>query len=103
MAEFDPALERLCSLAAGGLEQATAMPPALYRNAEIHEVEKREIFARDWHCIGLAADLPEPGHYLSFSINEQPVFAMRGRDGIIRSFSNVCLHRMMRLVAGQGS
>jgi phenylpropionate dioxygenase-like ring-hydroxylating dioxygenase large terminal subunit len=79
------------------------MPPAIYRNLEFHELERREIFARDWHCVGLAADLPEAGHYLSFSINDQPVFVMRGRDGVIRGFSNVCLHRMMRLVEGQGS
>jgi phenylpropionate dioxygenase-like ring-hydroxylating dioxygenase large terminal subunit len=102
-AELDATLERLRLLAEGGLEQATAMPPAIYRNLEFHELERREIFARDWHCVGLAADLPEAGHYLSFSINDQPVFVMRGRDGVIRGFSNVCLHRMMRLVEGQGS
>jgi phenylpropionate dioxygenase-like ring-hydroxylating dioxygenase large terminal subunit len=103
IAELDAALERLRLLAEGGLEQATAMPPAIYRNPEFHELERREIFACDWHCVGLAADLPEAGHYLSFSINDQPVFVMRGRDGVIRGFSNVCLHRMMRLVEGQGS
>jgi phenylpropionate dioxygenase-like ring-hydroxylating dioxygenase large terminal subunit len=102
-AELDATLERLRLLAEGGLEQATAMPPAIYRNLEFHELERREIFARDWHCVGLAADLPEAGHYLSFSINDQPVFVMRGRDGVVRGFSNVCLHRMMRLVEGQGS
>jgi phenylpropionate dioxygenase-like ring-hydroxylating dioxygenase large terminal subunit len=103
IADLDAALERLRLLAEGGLEQATAMPPAIYRNPEFHELERREIFARDWHCVGLAADLPEAGHYLSFSINDQPVFVMRGRDGVVRGFSNVCLHRMMRLVEGQGS
>ena len=103
MAELDAALERLRTLAEGGLEQATAMPPAIYRSAAFHELEKKEIFAREWLCVGLAADVPAAGHYLSFSINDQPVFVMRGRDGVIRGFSNVCLHRMMRLVEGQGS
>ncbi len=49
---------------------------------------------------GLAADIPNPGDFITFTIADQPIFVMRGKDGVIRSFSNVCLHRMMPLLEG---
>jgi phenylpropionate dioxygenase-like ring-hydroxylating dioxygenase large terminal subunit len=85
------------------LAEATTIPPAIYSSPEIHALERRAIFAREWHCPGLAADIPNPGDYLAFSINDQPIFSIRGRDGIVRTFANVCLHRMMRLVGERGS
>ncbi|MFZ5791917.1 MAG: aromatic ring-hydroxylating oxygenase subunit alpha [Pseudomonadota bacterium] len=103
MVELDRTLDKLRAIADADLEQATAMPPDIYRSAALYDLERREIFARDWLCVGLAADMPRPGDYLSFSINDQPLFVMRGQDGEIRGFSNVCLHRMMRLVEGRGS
>jgi phenylpropionate dioxygenase-like ring-hydroxylating dioxygenase large terminal subunit len=33
----------------------------------------------------------------------QPIIVVRGADGIIRGLSNVCRHRMSRLVEGRGS
>jgi choline monooxygenase len=103
MVELDRTLDKLRVIADADLEQATAMPPDIYRSAALYDLERREIFARDWLCVGLAADMPRPGDYLSFSINDQPLFVVRGQDGEIRGFSNVCLHRMMRLVEGRGS
>lgn len=103
MKEIEAALDALRAIADADFEQATAMPPDIYRSAAFHEWERNEIFAKDWLCVGLAAGLPKPGDYLSFSINDQPLLVLRGEDGEIRGLSNVCLHRMMRLVEGSGS
>jgi len=54
-------------------------------------------------CPGFATEVPNPGDYLTFSINDQPLFVVRGSDGTLRTFSNVCRHRMMRLVEGHGN
>ena len=62
-----------------------------------------QIFAEEWVCPGLAAEIPNPGDYTTFTIGAQPIFTVRGRDGRIRSFSNVCRHRMMILLEGQGN
>lgn len=86
----------------GPLERATAMPAGIYHSDEILELEHREIFARDWLCPGLAADIPDPGDYLTYSIVGQPVICIRGKDGDIRTLSNVCRHRMMLLLKGRG-
>jgi len=96
-------LRQLADLAGTPLGQATGMPAELYHRADVLELERECIFAREWLCPGLAADVPNPGDHITFSINDQPVFVIRGHDGQIRSFSNVCLHRMMRLVEDRGS
>lgn len=85
------------------LEEASSLPPGIYTSEEILNLEQRQIFAKGWLCPGLAADIPKPGDYLTYSIAEQPVFVMRCTDGEIRTFSNVCRHRMMQLLEGRGS
>ena len=102
MSGTETLLAELVRLANGPLTAATAMPPGLYHDPEIFARERDKLFARGWLCPGLAAEIPKPGDYLSFSINDQPLFVIRGEGGI-RAFANVCLHRMMRLVEGRGS
>ena len=94
------ALGKLQDTAASPLAEAFSSPPEIYTNPDMLELELREIFEREWHCPGLAADIPEPGDYVTFSIGDQPVFCIRQKDGSIRSFSNVCRHRMMQLLEG---
>jgi len=102
MSGTETLLAELARLANGPLTAATAMPPGLYHDPEIFARERDKLFARGWLCPGLAAEIPKPGDYLSFSVNDQPLFVIRGEGGI-RAFANVCLHRMMRLVEGRGS
>ncbi len=97
------ALGKLQDTAASPLEEAFSSPPEIYTNPDMLELELREIFEREWHCPGLVADIPEPGDYVTFSIADQPVFSIRQKDGSIRSFSNVCRHRMMQLLEGSGN
>jgi phenylpropionate dioxygenase-like ring-hydroxylating dioxygenase large terminal subunit len=85
------------------LAEAFTVPPAIYSSLEIHRLERERIFATEWQCPGLAADIPAAGDYITFTINDQPFFSIRGTDGAIRSFSNVCLHRMMTLLRDRGN
>lgn len=101
--ELREALGNLVRNAQAPFSQATTMPPLLYRSDEAHALELQRIFAKDWLCPGLAAEIPSTGDYLTFSIGNQPVFIIRGNDGGIRSFSNVCRHRMMALLEGSGT
>ncbi len=96
-------LDRLKGEADSPLEEASSLPPAIYTSEEILALEQRQVFAKGWLCPGLAADIPKPGDYLTYSIAEQPVYVMRCTDGEIRTYSNVCRHRMMQLLEGRGS
>lgn len=95
-------LDQLRELAARPAEAASGLPASLYRSAQIADLEKRSIFRRDWVCPGLAAEIPNTGDYLTFTIADEPVFCVRDSAGAIRTFSNVCRHRMMQLVSGRG-
>ncbi len=99
---LDLVLHQLGEIASQPLEAATGLPPAIYWRQDVADLEKERIFRHDWVCAGLAADIPRVGDYLTFSIAGEPVFCVRNRKGSVRTFSNVCRHRMMKLVDGQG-
>jgi phenylpropionate dioxygenase-like ring-hydroxylating dioxygenase large terminal subunit len=85
------------------LAEVRALPPEAYRDHDLLALEHEAIFTKEWLCAGRAADIPKPGDYLSFQLGAQPVLLLRGSDHAVRGFSNVCLHRMMRLVEGRGN
>lgn len=85
------------------LEEATGLPPAIYWDEEIASLETERIWRRDWVCPGRVADIPETGDYITFTIGNEDVFTVRSKDGGVRTFSNVCRHRMMQLMEGTGN
>ena len=99
----DDLLRALVESANRPLSEATAMQPGLYRSEEVLALEQEQIFSREWLCVGRAADLPAPGDYITFKVGDQPVVTIRGKDGVVRSFANICLHRMMQLLTGTGN
>ncbi len=101
--QTDEVLAGLRAVVDGPLSAATNMPPAMYHDDEILTLERDRVFARDWVSPGLAAEISKPGDRLTWSIADRPVFCVRGTDGLIRTFSNVCRHRMMTLVDGDGT
>jgi phenylpropionate dioxygenase-like ring-hydroxylating dioxygenase large terminal subunit len=82
--------------------EAVTMPPVIYTSEEFLEFERAALFDREWLCVGLASQIPEPGQYLSVQANDEPLIVARGKDGEIRAFSSVCQHRGMQLVNGSG-
>ncbi|HUO97056.1 MAG TPA: aromatic ring-hydroxylating dioxygenase subunit alpha [Rhizomicrobium sp.] len=71
---------------------------ALYRDAGVFALERERIFAASWQLLGHENELGEPGAYLAATIAGYPVMAVRGEDGILRAFHNVCRHRAGPLV-----
>ena len=89
--------------AAAPIDKAFAMPPALYTSEAWLQLEQAKIFAKEWLCAGRADAAPTPGDYFIFNIAEHPIFVIRDDNGELRAFSNVCLHRMTRLLSGEGN
>ena len=96
-------LAQLRQVADGPLSASSNMAPGMYHSGEVLDLERERLFSHDWVSPGLAAEIPGPGDYLTWSVAERPVFCVRGRDGGIRTFSNVCRHRMMTLLEGGGT
>ncbi len=95
-------LDKLASAAGAEFESARTMPPGIYHCEEFLQLEIRDIFKKEWICIGRAAEIPEPGDYFSFDLLDQPVVAIRQDNGGIKVFANVCLHRSAQLLDGCG-
>jgi Rieske 2Fe-2S family protein len=77
--------------------KATTLPREYYVSDEIFAAEKERIFARRWTCVGRADRLPAPGDYLLAEAAGEPLIVVRGEDGNLRAFFNVCRHRGTRL------
>ena len=99
----DEVLTSLKKLAATPLEAATAPPKAIYTLPDITAHEMDRIFASEWLCAGRANELPNPGDYMAFECGAQPLIIIRGADGALSARSNICRHRMMRLIEGRGN
>lgn len=80
------------------------LDPDLYVRPDILAQERRAIFWRSWQFLGPESAVATPGRYLAVDIAGLGVFAIRGRDGVLRGFKNVCRHRGAKLLAdGDGS
>ena len=83
-------------------DEAYGLPRHYYLDEEIFQREIEEIYLKTWQFIGAIHDVPDPGSYFAANILDQPLFVIRGKDGEIRAFHNVCAHRGHELVTGSG-
>ncbi len=67
---------------------------------EHFELEREKIFRRAWLNIGRVEEIPKPGDYIAkdLTICNASVLIIRGKDGAVRGFHNVCSHRGNKLV-----
>ena len=84
-----------------GLELALAA--SYYTDPAVFEREKERIFFRTWQYAGHVSQVEATGDYFTFAILDQSLFVLRGRDGELRCFYNVCQHRAHELVTGAGN
>ena len=81
----------------------TTLDPSIYRDPERFAAERDRLFRRLPLCVGHVDQLAQPGSVLAFDLCGVPVLLVRGRDGQLRCFLNVCRHRGARLVADEGT
>ena len=76
---------------------APALIPTLggryYTDADIFTDEQENLFEAMWFCAVRAADLADPGAFRKITVGRESVLLVRGRDGELRAFLNICRHR----------
>jgi len=77
-----------------------SLPGWIYHDREFLELEKEAIFRNSWQVVCHVSDVPRPGDYHSFDFLGESVIVVRGDDGEVRGFHNVCRHRASRLLEG---
>ncbi len=60
-------------------------------------IEREAIFARQWVCVGRADSITEPGAFVTTELAGESLLVVRGEDGLVRTFYNLCRHRGARL------
>ena len=82
---------------------ARGLPAWTYRNPELVELEYERVILPSWQFVCHANQIPRPGDYATLELMRDPVVVVRGEDGRLRAFYNVCRHRGTKLLDGAGS
>ena len=75
----------------------TTLPQQYYTDPAVFQMELEKFYFHSWICAGRAAEIPEPGDYFLREIGRESVVIVRGGDGVVRAFFNVCRHRGTRI------
>lgn len=70
---------------------------AYYTDPDVFTREQQSIFEQMWFCAVRSSDLAKPGAFRKVQIGRESVLVIRGRDGGLRAFLNICRHRGAQL------
>ncbi len=79
------------------------LPSSWYFEPDVYRLERDNIFHRSWRVVCHKSALAKSGDYATTDIHGQGVLVVRGFDGVLRAFYNVCQHRAHELLRGSGT
>ena len=85
------------------VSRAWSVPAPFYTDPAIFAEERDKIFARTWQVVGHAHQLAKPGDFFTTELLGEPLLLVRGAQGELRGFYNVCRHRAGPPAEGCGS
>lgn len=74
------------------LAEASTIPSSWYTDEGIYKLEQQTTFSRSWQVAARLDQLREPGQYVTTEVAGEPIVIVRGSDGELRGFFNVCRH-----------
>jgi choline monooxygenase len=80
------------------LSEASTIPAPWYVDPRIAELEDMTVFSKTWQVIGRADQVAKPGQFVTSTVAGEPIVAVRGVDGQLRAFYNVCRHHAAKVV-----
>src|ERR1700728_4218154 len=83
--------------------RAWTLPSNLYTDPAVFAAEKEKIFARSWQVVGHHHQVAKAGDYFTTELVGEPLLIVRGAEGRLRAFYNVCRHRAGPPAEGCGS
>ena len=78
--------------------RAHLLPPRVFHDPTVLAYEREAWFGGGWVCVGREEDAPARGAYFLAEVAGESVIVVRGDDGELRGFYNLCRHRGARLV-----
>jgi nitrite reductase/ring-hydroxylating ferredoxin subunit len=99
-----PTVGGLRGLAAvGGEGTPTRVPVSRYIDPEFAALEQAALWPRVWHLACSVDHVAGPGDVFEHRLGPLSVLVVRGEDGELRAFQNVCLHRGNAICNGSAS
>lgn len=78
------------------------MPGAFYTDPDQFAHERSGVLFDSWHCVGRVDEIPNAGDFRALTILDESLIIVRD-ESTIRALSNLCRHRGMPLMQGQGN
>jgi phenylpropionate dioxygenase-like ring-hydroxylating dioxygenase large terminal subunit len=82
-------------------EPKVTLPAWTYCSDEFLQLEREHLLLASPQIVGHVNDMPNPGDYLTLDFLGERALVVRGDDGDVRAFHNVCRHRAAAVVRGQ--
>ncbi|MGO2391451.1 MULTISPECIES: aromatic ring-hydroxylating oxygenase subunit alpha [unclassified Halomonas] len=76
---------------------AFSLPQPFYNDARLFALDMQEVFEKEWLFAGMTCEIPAKGNFMTLEIGDNPIVIVRGGEGQIHAFHNVCRHRGSRL------
>jgi choline monooxygenase len=80
------------------LQDACTIPASWYTDERIAELERRHVFGGTWQVVAGVDQLKQPGQFVTRELAGEPIVVVRGSDGHLRAFYNVCRHHAAAVV-----
>ncbi len=74
------------------LEEAYTIPAPWYLDERIEQAEREQVFGHNWIAVGRLDQVAEVGQFFTVETAGEPLVIVRGSDGVLRAFYNVCRH-----------
>ena len=71
---------------------ASTIPATWYTDERVFHLEKETVFGQSWQFAARLDQLRDSGNYVTTEIAGEPIVIVRGNDGEVRGFFNVCRH-----------
>ncbi len=78
-------------------ERTFSLPQPFYSDERLFDIDMQEIFQKEWLIAGMTCEIPTKGNFLTLQVGKNPIIVIRGADGVVHAFHNVCRHRGSRL------
>lgn len=77
----------------------SGLPAWTYHSEAMLDLEIQGLFRTHWQVAGHVSDVPAPGDFFTLDIADDRALIVRGEDGVVRAFHNLCRHRGSRVTA----
>ena len=74
-----------------------SLPQGFYGDPDLFRRDVDRVLTRHWLCAGHESQAASSGDYFLFDLAAESVIILRGADGVLRAFANVCRHRGSRV------